>query len=54
MRITNIPVENEETIIYARAYYVFEYEGRQVVVYDDIQSANYVNKYTNNDGVLEW
>ena len=54
VRITNIPVENEETIIYARAYYVFEYEGRQVVVYDDIQSANYVNKYTNNDGVLEW
>ena len=54
VRITNIPVENEETIIYARAYYVFEYEGREVVVYDDIQSANYVNKYTNNDGVLEW
>lgn len=54
VRITNIPVENEDTIIYARAYYVFEYEGREVVVYDDIQSANYVNKYTNNDGVLEW
>lgn len=54
VRITNIPVENEDTIIYARAYYVFEYEGREVVVYDDIQSANYINKYTNNDGVLEW
>ena len=54
VRITNIPVEKEETIIYARAYYVFEYEGREVVVYDDIQSANYVNKYNQNDGVLEW
>ena len=54
VRITNIPLEHEDTMIYARAYYVFEYEGRQVVMYDDIQAANYVNKYTNNDGKLEW
>ncbi len=54
VRITNIPLTNEATVIYARAYYVFEYEGRQVVVYDDIQSANYINKYESNDGVLEW
>ncbi len=54
VRITNIPVANEDTIIYARAYYVFEYEGREVVVYDDIQAANYINKYDSNDGVLEW
>ena len=54
VRITNIPVENDDTIIYARAYYVFEYEGREVVVYDDIQAANYINKYESNDGVLEW
>lgn len=54
VRITNIPLANEDTIIYARAYYVFEYEGREVIVYDDIQSANYVNKYDSNDGVLEW
>ena len=54
VRITNIPLTHEATVIYARAYYVFEYEGREVVVYDDTQSANYINKYEQNDGVLEW
>jgi len=59
IRITNIPLANEATIIYARAYYVFEYvdadsSTREVVVYDDIQSANYIDKYDSNDGVLEW
>ena len=54
VRIINIPEKHEATILYARAYYVFEYEGREVVVYDDVQSANYINKYTSNDGVLEW
>ena len=54
VRITNIPVENEATVIYARAYFVIEYEGREVVIYDDTQSANYINKYEQNDGVLEW
>ena len=54
VRITNIPEEHKATMIYARAYYVFEYEGRQVVMYDDIQAANYINKYESNDGVLEW
>ena len=54
VRITNIPAEHNATMIYARAYYVFEYEGREVVMYDDIQAANYINKYESNDGVLEW
>ena len=54
VRITNIPVALEDRIIYARAYYVFEYEGREVIVYDDLQQANYSNKYDSNDGVLEW
>ena len=54
VRITNIPVENEATVIYARAYFVIEYEGREVVIYDNTQSANYINKYEQNDGVLEW
>ena len=54
VRITNIPVENEATVLYARAYFVIEYEGREVVVYDATQSANYINKYEQNDGVLEW
>ena len=54
VRVTNIPLSQEATVIYARAYFVIEYEGREVVVYDDIQSANYINKYDSNDGVLEW
>ena len=54
VRITNIPLANENTIIYARAYYTFEYEGRVITVYDDLQQANYINKYDSNDGVLEW
>ena len=54
VRITNIPTDKEDVIIYARAYYVFEYEGRQITVYDDIMSANYINKYESNDGELEW
>ena len=54
VRIINVPVENEATMVYARAYYVFEYEGREVFVYDDVQAANYINKYEQNDGVLEW
>lgn len=54
VRITNIPLANEDTIIYARAYYTFEYEGRVITVYDDLQQANYINKYDSNDGVLEW
>ena len=54
VRITNIPAENEATVIYARAYFVIEYEGREVVFYDDTQAANYINKYEQNDGVLEW
>ena len=54
VRITNIPLANEDTIIYARAYYTFEYEGRVITVYDDLQQANYIDKYDSNDGVLEW
>ena len=54
VRITNIPLDQDATVIYARAYYVFEYEGREVIVYDDIQAANYIDKYDSNDGVLEW
>ena len=54
VRITNVPVGHEMTMIYARAYYVFEYEGREVIVYDDCQSANYANKYESNDGGLDW
>lgn len=55
VRITNIPAEQEGRIIYARSYFVYEdADGNQVTVYGDVVSANYINKYDMNDGVLEW
>ena len=54
VRILDIPEENYDTLIYARPYYVFEYEGREVIAYGDVVQANYNNKYESNDGVLEW
>ena len=42
VRITNIPLNKATTVIYTRAYYIFENaKGERVVVYDDIQSASY-------------
>ena len=42
VRIINIPAEEADTTVYARAYYVYEdAEGNQVVVYDEIYSATY-------------
>ena len=55
VRITNIPVECEETIIYARPYYIFEdAEGNQIEVYDHVEYANYADNIVMNDGVLDW
>ena len=54
VRIINIPVENEDTIIYARPYYTVEMDGKPVTVYGDIYKDNYVGKIDVNDGVLEW
>ncbi len=42
VRITNIPSEQVDTIIYARPYYVFENaNGKRVTVYDEVYSASY-------------
>ncbi len=42
VRIINIPAENADTTVYARAYYVYEdAEGNLVTVYDDIYNASY-------------
>ncbi|MBE6807227.1 MAG: hypothetical protein E7527_04355 [Ruminococcaceae bacterium] len=55
VRIINIPEIHSATAIYARPYYVYENAaGEQVVVYDEIFSANYDGKFDFNDGVLEW
>ena len=40
-RIVNIPEAGKGTEIYARAYYVFEKDGEQIVIYDDIVSESY-------------
>jgi hypothetical protein len=54
VRILDIPDDQQDTLIYARPYYVFEYEGREVIAYGDAVQANCSNKYESNDGVLEW
>ena len=54
VRILDIPEDQQDTLIYARPYYVFEYEGREVIAYGDAVQANCNNKYDSNDGVLEW
>lgn len=53
-RITNIPEANRDTAIYARPYYVFDYNGTQITVYGDVVGASYNGKLSNNDGELEW
>ena len=54
VRIINIPADKEETVLYARGYYVVEMDGELVTVYGDIYADNYVGKIDMNDGVLEW
>ncbi len=54
IRIVGIPEANLSSLIYARPYYVFEYEGVEVIVYGDIVSACYKTFPDINDGWLEW
>ena len=54
MRITNIPVGREETVIYARPYYVFMYGDREITVYGDTVFDSYTPQKDVNDGWLEW
>ena len=41
VRVVNVPEEHCATEIYARPYYVFEQDGREIVVYGDIYSRSY-------------
>ena len=42
VRVINIPAEQADTTVYARAYYIYEdANGEQVIVYDEIYSATY-------------
>jgi len=54
VRITNIPESHISTVIYARPYYIFEYNGRQITVYGDISFDSYKEMTDVNDGWLEW
>ncbi len=54
VRIVNIPESHMSTVIYARPYYVFEYNGRQITVYGDIAFDSYKKMTDINDGWLEW
>ena len=54
IRITNIPESAKGTTIYVRPYYVFEYNGEQIVVYGDIVYDSYEKIPDINDGWLEW
>ena len=54
VRIRNIPEANYDTGVYARPYYVFDYNGTEITVYGDIVGASYNGKLSNNDGELDW
>lgn len=54
VRIRNIPEANYDSGIYARPYYIFDYNGTEITVYGDIVGASYNGKLSNNDGKLEW
>ena len=42
VRVIDIPEEGKDTTVYARAYFVIEVEGEQVVVYaDDVAEQTY-------------
>ncbi len=54
VRIINIPESHMSTVIYARPYYVFEYNGKQVTAYGDVVFDSYKELPNINDGWLEW
>ncbi len=54
VRVTNIPWEKSDAIIYARPYYVFEADGDLLTVYGETFSANYDDNINVNDGIFDW
>lgn len=54
VRVTNIPWEHSDTILYARPYYVFEAGGELLTVYGKTASANYDDNINVNDGIFDW
>lgn len=54
IRIVNIPETAKGITIYVRPYYVFDYNGNEVVMYGDIVYDSYEKIPDINDGWLEW
>lgn len=54
VRVTNIPLYKSDAPVYARGFYIFDYNGERITVYGDIFAANYDNNINTNDGVFEW
>ncbi|MBQ3202978.1 MAG: carbohydrate binding domain-containing protein [Clostridia bacterium] len=54
VRVTNIPWEYSDAIVYARPYYVYECDGEEIVVYGDVYAANYDDNVNTNDGIFDW
>lgn len=54
MRIHRIPAAYKKAMIYARPYYIFEYNGKQITVYGETVFASYELQNDVNDGRLEW
>ena len=40
-RVTNVPLDHVDTLVYARPYYVFEQDGEEIVVYGDVYARSY-------------
>ena len=53
VRITNIPLHHDQTLIYARPYYVYLFNGEEVVVYGDVYAQSYTPQ-DSNDVTLDW
>ena len=54
VRVTNIPWEYSDAVIYARPYYVYEIDGAEVTIYGEIVGTNYDNSVNTNDGIFDW
>ena len=53
VRITNIPTYHDQTLIYARPYYVYLFNGEEVIVYGDVYSQSYTPQ-DSNDVTMDW
>ncbi len=53
VRITNIPLHHDQTPLYARPYYVYLFNGEEIVVYGDVYSESYTPQ-DSNDVTMDW